>query len=122
MLLTLAVAPLFIAQAATSVMVEQQYETRDVAYEELVEGDAAAAVLQLEAALVDNPGDPALLINLGSAHSQLGNFERAEFYFRAARESSESYELELANGRWLDSREAATLALASVELEALASR
>lgn len=122
MFATLAFAPLMLAQAATAHMVEQQYETRDVAYEELVQGDAEGALAELEAALAENPGDPAILINLGSAHSALGNLERAEFYYNAARSSSETYQLELANGRWMDSREAASLALASVELRALAAR
>ncbi len=122
MIATLALAPLMLAQAATALMVEQQYETRDVAYEELMQGDAEAALAELEAALAENPDDPAILINLGSAHSALGNLERAEFYYNAARNSSEEYELELANGRWMASREAASLALASVELQALAAR
>ena len=122
MLVTLAAAPLFLAQAATSVMVEQQYETRDVAYEELVGGDNAAAIAALEDALAENPADPAILINLGTAHARMGNYERAEFYFNAARESDVQYDLELAGGRWLDSRDAATLALSSVQLEALAAR
>ncbi|MBH5321766.1 tetratricopeptide repeat protein [Aurantiacibacter sediminis] len=109
-------------QAVTAEMVEQQYETREVAFEQLIEGDAAAAVTRLEAELEANPGDPAILINLGSAHAQLGNYEQAEAYYQAARDSDEEYQLELANGRWLDSRDAARLALASVEFEALASR
>ena len=122
MFATLTLAPLLLAQAATATMVEQQYEQLDVAYEELVSGDAAAAVAELELALEENPGDPAVLINLGTAHSLLGNYERAEFYYRAARETRVSYNLELASGRWLDSRDAARLALASVQLEALAAR
>ncbi len=122
MFATLAIAPLMLAQAATAHMVEQQYETRDVAYEQLVEGDAESAIVALEAALADNPGDPAILINLGSAHAQMGNLERAEFYYRAARDSREDYRLELANGRWVDSRDAARLGLASVEFEAVAAR
>jgi len=122
MFATLVVAPLMMAQAATAQMVEQNYERVDVAYEELVAGDAEAAVLQLEAELAEHGGNPALLINLGSAYAQLGNYERAKFYYRAARDCEEQYQLELANGRWLDSRDAATLALATVELEALAAR
>lgn len=122
MFATLTLGPLLLAQAATAVMVEQQYEVLDVAYGELAGGDPAAALVELEAELQANPGDPAVLINLGTAHSLLGNYERAEFYYRAARETSVAYEMELAGGRWLDSRDVARLALASVELEALASR
>lgn len=122
MFATLAIAPLLLAQAATANMVEAEYETQDVAYEELMQGDAQEAIVQLEGELQQNPGDPALLINLGSAHAALGNLERAEFYYREARDSDEIYELELANGRWLDSRDAATLALANVEFQALAAK
>ncbi|KLE34916.1 hypothetical protein AAW00_10870 [Aurantiacibacter luteus] len=109
-------------QSVTAVMVDQQVERQDVAYEQLVAGQTEAAVAELEARLLDHPGDPALLINLGSAWSQLGNAERAEYYYRLARDADETYELELADGRWIDSRDAARLALASVELRALASR
>lgn len=122
MFATLTLGPLLLAQAATAVMVEQQYEQLDVAYEELAGGDPAAAVVELDAELQAHPGDPAVLINLGTAHSMLGNYERAEFYYRAAREARDSYQMELADGRWVDSRDAARLALASVELQALASR
>ncbi|MDE1467594.1 tetratricopeptide repeat protein [Aurantiacibacter sp. D1-12] len=122
MFATLIAAPMLLAQSATAQMVEQNYETREVAFEELLEGDARAAIAQLEAELEANPGDPAVLINLGSAHAQLGEFERAQAYYRQARDCEEGYELELANGRWLHSRDAATLALATVEFEALAAR
>jgi len=122
MFATLTLGSLLAAQAVTAVMVEQQHEQLDVAYRELAAGDAATAVTELEAELQDHPGDPAILINLGTAHSMLGNYERAEFYYHAARESQDSYRLELADGRWVDSRDAARLALATVELRALAAR
>ncbi len=122
MIVTLVLAPLLLAQAATEQMVEQQYERVDVAYVELAEGDAEAAVTRLEAELAEHGGHPALFINLGSAHARLGNLERAEFFYRAARDCDEEYEMELADGRWMASRDAARLALASVELEALATR
>ncbi|KLI62996.1 hypothetical protein [Aurantiacibacter marinus] len=122
MIATLALAPLFLAQAVTGHMVEQEYETVDVAYEELSEGDAEAAVVQLEAELAEHGGHPALFINLGSAYARLGNVDRAEFYYRAAQDCDEEYQMELADGRWMDSRDVARLALATVELEALAVR
>ncbi|MDF1834878.1 MAG: tetratricopeptide repeat protein [Alteraurantiacibacter sp. bin_em_oilr2.035] len=122
MLTTLVFAPLMLAQAATAHMVEQEYEIREVAYEELLAGDDAAAITVLEAELAQNPGDPAVLINLGAAYARIGNWERAEHYYSTARDGQREYQLELANGRWLDSRDAARLALASVELEALAAR
>lgn len=122
MFATLAIAPLLMAQSATALMVEQEYEVQEVAYEELMSGDANAAVIALEAELESNPGDPAILINLGSAHMQLGHVEQAQAYYRAARDSDDGYELELADGRWMYSSEAASLALATVEFEEFASR
>lgn len=122
MIAALALAPLLLAQAATGQMVEQEYETVDVAYEELADGDAEAAIAQLEAELAEDGGHPALFINLGSAHARLGNLERAEFFYRAARDCEEEYQMELADGRWMDSRDVARLALAGVEMQALAAR
>lgn len=122
MLATLAIAPLMMAQSVTATMVEQEFERRDVAYEQLQSGEAEAAIAALEAELAANPGDPAVHINLGTAYAQTGNAERAEFHFRAARDAGEAYQLELADGRWIDSRDAARLALATVEVRALAAR
>lgn len=81
----------------------------DVAYEELRAGDAAAAVRHLEATDGD---DPARLINLGSAYARQGRIAEAEGMYRAAIASEQRYRLELADGTWADSREAARLALA----------
>ncbi len=122
MFATLIAAPMLLAQSATAQMVEQNYETREVAFDELIEGNAQAAITRLEAELEANPGDPAVLINLGTAHLQAGNFDRAQAYYRQARDCEDGYELELADGRWLHSSEAAALALATVEFEALAAR
>ena len=122
MLATFVFAPLLMAQAVTTDIVEQQVETRDVAYEEMVAGEFGAAIALLEDALEDHPGDPAILINLGSAHSALGNWDTAQTYYRAARLSDEHYEMELADGRWLDSRDVAAMAMGAVEVRSLASR
>ncbi|RJY09865.1 tetratricopeptide repeat protein [Aurantiacibacter aquimixticola] len=122
MFATLVIAPLMFSQAVTAEMVEQNRETREVAYEELIAGDAEAALPVLLAELEDEPGDPAVLINLGNAYTQLGNLERAEFYYSAALDSEIEYEVELADGSWIESRDAARLALGTVQVLALASR
>lgn len=80
------------------------YEERDVAFEELSNGQAAEAVASLEASLRQAPRDPATLINLGSAYAQLGDKARAAQAFRAAMTSRTRYHLELADGSWGDSR------------------
>lgn len=90
-------------------------ESKDVAYETLAAGDADAARLLLETRLEADPGDPALLINLGTAYARLGRTGEAEAAWTAAADSATGYRLELENGRWMDSRRAAKLALRSLE-------
>ena len=100
----------------------QPSERREVAYEELAANENAAAIAILEEELERQPGDPALLINLGTAYLRAGNQVAAQRMFLAAYDNAESYELELADGRWVDSRRAAELALARFAPSALAMR
>lgn len=86
----------------------------DVAYEELREGDNAAAIRQLEECRDVDCDDPARLINLGTAYLRDGRSAEAEAMFRAAMKSDQRW-LELADGRWLDSRAAAQLALTRLQ-------
>jgi tetratricopeptide (TPR) repeat protein len=86
----------------------------DVAYSELESGDSAGAVHKLESNRTRR-SDPALLINLGTAYAREGATDKAIAAFRAAIESPERYDLEMANGRWMDSREVARLALAALQ-------
>lgn len=108
LLMTLQVGP-------SATMVEQESETRDVAYESVAAGDMQAAIANLERARTENPGDPALLINLGAAYAAVGEYALAEQAYRDAIASEDRYELELASGDWIDSRRAARLALLSLE-------
>lgn len=86
----------------------------DVAYTELSSGNANAAVRKLEESGMDRT-DPALLINLGTAYARQGATDKALAAFRAAIASSDRYDLELADGSWMDSREAARQALAKLQ-------
>jgi cytochrome c-type biogenesis protein CcmH/NrfG len=95
-------------------------EQQDVAYDALAAGEAREAVANLEALRAENPGDPALLINLGSAYAQLGDLARAEACFREAADSETRYSLELADGSWVDSRRAAQTALRQLRDRAVA--
>ncbi|MEO7553764.1 MAG: tetratricopeptide repeat protein [Alteraurantiacibacter sp.] len=95
-------------------------EQTEVAYDSLAAGDAAEAVTNLEMLRADNPGDPALLINLGSAYAALGDVARAEAAFREAADSDTRYQLELADGSWVDSRRAAQTALRQLRDRAVA--
>lgn len=104
------------AQAGPAPAFESDNDTsREVAYETIAAGDMARAIANLERARAENPGDPALLINLGAAYAATGDLARAEECYRQAIASEDRYELELADGQWVDSRRAARMALVSLE-------
>ncbi len=117
MLANLIMGAALFAQAGSLAVVDEPagLEQHDVAYEALASGEARSAVAALEALRGENPGDPALLINLGSAYAELGQLDRAEACFREAADSNIRYQLELADGSWVDSRRAARTALLNLE-------
>ena len=90
-------------------------EQREVAYQAIADGHADEAIRAIEARLATDPDDPALLINLGAAYAKRGDTELAAKAFRTAIASDTRYELELADGRWTDSRHAARLALETLQ-------
>lgn len=120
----MAASVLLLSQAAPAIVTgpETTTESRDAAYEQLAGGENEQAAQDLERLLAENPNDPALLINLGAAYTRLGRFELATDYYRQAIATRERYELELADGSWLDSRKAARQALADLEGRMLAMR
>lgn len=89
-------------------------EVVPVAYDALSAGRNAAAVEQLTHSPL-SANDPARLINLGTAYARLGRIGDAAAMYRAAAESEARYDLELANGKTMDSRAAARMALAQLE-------
>lgn len=93
----------------------------DVAYQELVTGNSGAAVIKLEQS-AESSADPALLINLGTAYAKQGATAKALAAFRAAIASPERYDLELADGTWMDSRDLARHALASLQRSSAQAR
>ncbi|PEQ12749.1 hypothetical protein B2G71_10650 [Novosphingobium sp. PC22D] len=102
------VAAVLIGQAAFSMAIEPQTgRTDDVAFSELADGQAAAAIAKLEESRRVDRDDPATLINLGTAYARMGMTEKALRAYTDAIDSDERYELELANGEWMDSRDAA---------------
>jgi uncharacterized protein HemY len=96
-------------------------EQREVAYDALAAGRADDAIRAIETQLAADPDDPALLINLGAAYARKGNTTRAAQAFQAAIDSKTRYELELADGTWADSRQAARRALATLRTAQLAA-
>jgi len=83
----------------------------DVAYQALSEGRTAEALAELDV----KTADPAVLINLGTAYARQGRIADARAAFTAAKESRDHYYLELADGRWVDSRKAAKMALEGLD-------
>jgi tetratricopeptide (TPR) repeat protein len=110
---TLLLAGALLAQAApATVPASGELERADVAYAAMSEGRTEAAIDQLRTSARN---DPAALINLGTAYARMGMRQQAAEAFTAALASSERYELQLADGSWMDSRRAARAALARLE-------
>lgn len=87
----------------------------DVAYEELAEGQNNAAIQRIEQNDELKRDDPARLINLGIAHARKGNDLQARELFIAAARNDRRYQLETAQGEWMDSRDIARRALAMLD-------
>ena len=109
---TLILASLMFAQAAPSINVEGARGDSDVGYRELVAQRPADAIARIRANKALEADDPAALINQGTALARLGNRDGAVDRYRAAIVSRQRYDLELADGTWMDSRAAARLAKA----------
>ena len=86
----------------------------DVGYEELVQGNASAALEAIEDSALEH-SDPALLINHGIALASLGQEEAARAKFAEAAALRDRYRLETADGKWVDSRVLARRGLAMVD-------
>lgn len=104
------VAGLIMSQVSPITVEAPRREQMDVGYSQLASGHPAAALERIAANRADTD-EPALLINKGSALAMLGRTKAARESYRAALASRERYYLELADGSWVDSREAAQRAL-----------
>ena len=87
----------------------------EVAYREMIQGRAEAAIRKIESADDSQAEHPARLINLGIAHARLGNEEKARQLFAQAASNSERYWLETSSGKWADAREIARAAMAKLD-------
>ncbi|HJS11000.1 hypothetical protein [Sphingopyxis sp.] len=85
-----------------------------VAYPELRAGENRAAVEKLTGDTALDRRDPSRLINLGTAYARLGRTAEAAAAYDNAIGSPIRYDLELADGRYVDSRWAARAALANL--------
>lgn len=113
---TLILAALLAAQsAAPAVLVEGRGDRVDVGYSELAAGQPQAAIERIQANRAVDSNDPAALINLGAAHARMGDLADARMVLTAAIASPDRYELQLADGRWMDSRRPARLAMSQLQ-------
>lgn len=87
------------------------YDRGSLGYEALVTNQNDLALTQLTRDQAVPNTDPAKLINLGRAYQRLGKIDLAEQSFTAALNCKEEMDLLLADGREMNSRKAAKLAL-----------
>jgi tetratricopeptide (TPR) repeat protein len=87
------------------------YDRGSLGYEALVANNNKMALDQLARDRSVPNTDPAKLINIGRAYARLGDFTRAEEAFTAALHCKDEMDLVLADGREMNSRKAAKLAL-----------
>jgi Flp pilus assembly protein TadD len=83
----------------------------DVGFNEIMANRPLAAIKRIEASELARKGDPLAMINLGTAYKMVGRKDEAARFYRTALRSDDRYDVQLANGRWIDSRRAATLAM-----------
>jgi len=112
MSMALAFAGLLLAQAAQpAITVEAPTDTFGIGYRELMAHKPAAAIARIRANREIDATDPAAQINLGTAKARLGDRSAARDHYLTALASRDRCDLELADGRWMDSRAAARLAI-----------
>ena len=115
-LIALAFASPVAAQSIVVVTAPQtDSQVLPVAYAELKAGENQAAVDKLTGESTLDKRDPSRLINLGTAYARLGRTAEAAAAYDAAIGSPIRYDVELASGRYVDSRWAARMALANLE-------
>ena len=94
---------------------EISYPKESIGYEALMRGDNERAVFQIMANEQVSSGDPAKLLNLGSAYARMGHTDEAAKMFKAVLESRDSVDLVLADGSVMNSKVAARKAYASLQ-------
>lgn len=121
---TLYLATALMAQApATLTVPAPAIESGDVGYGEIMAGRPRAAISRIEGSDLLRKQDPLAMINLGTAYKLVGEREKAAKLYRGAASSDQRYDVELSDGRWIDSRRAASLAMKQLDTnEVLALR
>ncbi len=91
---------------------EVGYQTGELGYDALMAGDNQRAVQQILAHADENTSDPAKLLNLGRAYQRMGRHSDAIRLYQSAMASRDVFDVELADGTIMSSRDAAKIALA----------
>ena len=91
---------------------EVGYQTGELGYDALMAGDNQRAVQQILAHADENTSDPAKLLNLGRAYQRMGRHSDAIRMYQSAITSRDIFDVELADGTIMSSRDAAKIALA----------
>ncbi|HEX8030595.1 MAG TPA: hypothetical protein VF491_19105 [Vicinamibacterales bacterium] len=103
------------APAAEPYFVWDNIERVDVAYREMVQGRTDQAIARIRSNRSLATDDPAAMINLGTAYARKGMKREALDCYKAAAASRDRFELQLADGTWMDSRRAAKIAAGRLE-------
>lgn len=110
-----------VAHAQPAAGAEVGYPKESIGYDALVSGDNARAISQILSNERVSRHDPAKLINLGQAYARTGRIAEAADLFLSVMQSREEVDLVLADGRVINSKAAARLALSGLQTK-LASR
>ena len=110
--IALALAALVSNSGVANAAAKETLSERDeLACEELDRGQYQNAIDKLIASGAQNSGDPALLINLGTAYFENGDAESARELYNMAYSIKKDIEVQLENGSWVSHRRAARKAL-----------
>lgn len=104
-----------VAQAEPSNSAEVSYPKGSIGYDALMAGENDKAISQIISNERVSRHDPAKLINLGQAYARTGRISEAAGLFATAMQSREDVDLVLADGRVMNSKEAASRALSSLQ-------
>jgi Flp pilus assembly protein TadD len=103
------------AHAQPTMNGEIAYPKGSIGYEALVRGDNARAVSQILTSAQVSRDDPAKLLNLGCAYARMGRMAEASAMFTTVMQSRDSVDLVLADGRVMNSKDAARKAYANLQ-------
>ena len=104
------------AHAQPTMNGETAYPKGSIGYEALVKGDNERAVSQILTSAQVSRHDPAKLLNLGSAYARMGRIAEASAMFATVMQSRDSVDLVLADGRVMNSKDAARKAYTGLQM------